>query len=136
MRYLQPSELIAFNRRLTEDPRIGDEGFGVNLGRLKEATERPQEPRGYDYDLYPTVHDKAAALLDSLLQLHPFSSLNEATAVLGVYTFYRENEHVLDVSDEQLLAYVEAERLPEGYASLAVWFGRHANPIANDPSGA
>jgi prophage maintenance system killer protein len=133
VRYVLPSELLDYNRRLTGDFGIGDEGHGFDWARLTDAIQRPQESvDDPPYDLYPSIHEKAAALLDSLITKPPFEEMNDATALLGVYLFYRENGYAVDVPDDQLLAYVKDRHLPAGNASLAVFLGKHTRAEESD----
>lgn len=137
------------NRRLTGDPEIGVEGKGVDLGALIAATERPQEPKDLnafpDYELFPTIHDKAGVLLDELLSRRPFQSQNEATAVMAVFVFYKQNGLSLDIDEGGLLDYIEAGEFPGGYRASALflswhdsrptsWEGRHGIERESRPS--
>jgi len=48
---------------------------------------RPQ-PTAFGADAYQDVHSKAAALLHSLVNNHPFIDGNKRTAVLAMIVFY------------------------------------------------
>ena len=55
-------------------------------------------------DAYPTIHDKDAALLHSLIRNHPFMDANKRTAVSAVFVFYRLNGRRLTLEDGELVA--------------------------------
>ena len=54
-------------------------------------------------DLYPDLFDKAAVLMRSLVQNHPFRNGNKRTAVIVVDTFLKLNNYELAVPDEKLI---------------------------------
>jgi hypothetical protein len=127
--YLQPSDLLAINRALTGDPEIGVNAKGVDLNALIRATERPQEPKDLnafpDYELFPTMYDKAGVLLDELLSRPPFQDQNAATAVIAVFVFLRQNGVEMDIDEAALLGYIEEGQLPRGYPASALFLGSH-----------
>lgn len=55
-------------------------------------------------DAYPTIHDKAAALLHSLARNHPFVDGNKRTAWAAASTFYRINAYTIHVGDGEVIA--------------------------------
>ncbi len=81
MRYLTVGEVIAFNRA-----EVGGDAL-ADFGLLESAVLRPQTTIG-GLDAYPSVHEKAAALIHSLIRNHPFVDGNKRTAVVATFTFY------------------------------------------------
>ena len=84
VRYLTAEDLINLNAAITSDPMIRD----VHL--LHSAVRRPKlmlfgEPQ------FPTLADKAAALLESLAYHHLFVDGNKRTAVQAVALFLECN---------------------------------------------
>lgn len=82
-------------------PLVGDEGL------LQSAIARPQASLFGD-DAYPTLWDKAAALLHSLAKNHALVDGNKRTAWASAWTFLRVNgldlPHTYDVdAAEQLV---------------------------------
>jgi prophage maintenance system killer protein len=114
---LQAADLIKINLQLTE---------GIDAGydwrTLSDAIARHQGK----VEFYPGLHEKAAALLDSLIRYQPFSHKNNQTAVLAIYTLYRENGYEVDLPEADLLDYIQTAGSP-GQAQLAVLLGRHAD---------
>lgn len=79
------------------------EDVPFDFGRLESAVLRPQTTVG-GAEAYPTIHDKAAALLHSLIRNHPFLDANKRTAVSAVFVFYRLNGWRLTLEDGDLVA--------------------------------
>lgn len=61
-----------------------------DIGLVESAVARPSASFD-DNDLYETVFDKAAALLQSLLKNHPFVDGNKRTAIISGGLFLRIN---------------------------------------------
>jgi death-on-curing protein len=57
---------------------------------LEAAVMRPQAS-AFGQDAYPTIFEKAAALLHSLVMNHPFTDGNKRTATLATLLFLRMN---------------------------------------------
>lgn len=79
------------------------EDVPFDFGLLESAVLRPQTTVG-GMDAYTTIHDKAAAMLHSLIRNHPFMDANKRTAVSAVYVFYRLNGWQLTLEDGDLVA--------------------------------
>ncbi len=62
----------------------------VDYGLLESAVARPQATV-FGEDAYPTIHEKAAALLQSLASNHALIDGNERTAFVSTALFYALN---------------------------------------------
>lgn len=96
--YLTVVEVLAFHEVL-----IGEFGgtHGVrDLGALESALFRPRT--GY----YRDVIEEAAALLESLVQNHPFLDGNKRVAIAVMDVFLRSNGRVLEVADDEAHAFL------------------------------
>lgn len=83
MRYLTYSELIFINGRILNDPDIQAGKQKVrDLDLLLAAEQRPQASV-FGQDAYPTLAEKAGALLHSLARNHPFKDGNKRTAAVS-----------------------------------------------------
>jgi len=83
MRYLTYSELIFINGRILNDPHIQAGRQKVrDLDLLMAAEQRPQAS-AFGQDAYPTLAEKAGALLHSLARNHPFADGNKRTAAVS-----------------------------------------------------
>jgi death-on-curing protein len=99
-----------------------------DLALLESAVARPRAT--FDgSDLYPGLFEKAAALLDSLVNNHPFVDGNKRTGIVAAGLFLRANGYRLITSSEELEAFtlsVATEHPP--IAELANWLETHSQP--------
>ncbi len=88
--------LAAAEAHLGHPAEVGDYGL------LESAVARPQATV-FGEDAYPTIHEKAAALLQSLAANHPLPDGNKRTAFVAMALFYGLNGHHLPGSAEDEL---------------------------------
>jgi death-on-curing protein len=95
MKYLTPEQVLFIHSRV-----IAETGgiHGVrDLGLLESAVARPQAT--FDgKELYADVFIKAAALMDSLVNNHPFADGNKRTGVMSAGLFLLINGYKLKTS--------------------------------------
>jgi death on curing protein len=86
MRYLTTDELIYINEQLTLDSKIHTIVDGKrkvrDMGLLEAAAGRPMTTV-FGEDAYPTLAEKAGALLHSMARNHPFADGNKRTATIA-----------------------------------------------------
>lgn len=75
MRYIALSEALAVHARLAPGQHLKPGGEHL----LESALARPATSYA-GHELYPGIFDKAAALLEALVQNHPFTDGNKRTA--------------------------------------------------------
>lgn len=92
--YLTTADALFFHQQLIE--RYGGASGIRDAGALESALHRPQT--GY----YDTLVHEAAALLESLVQNHPFLDGNKRVAFAVVDVFLRVNGHVF-VADSAVI---------------------------------
>ena len=85
VRYIQIDEILAIARRV-----IGTERSVRDMGLLVSAIERPRT-NVFGAELYPTLHEKAAALLHSVARNHALTDGDKRTAWLAMRVFLRLN---------------------------------------------
>ena len=85
--YVATADALFFHKQLIE--RYGGAPGVRDAGALESALHRPQT--GY----YDTIIHEAAALLESLVQNHPFIDGNKRTAFAVVDVFLRINGHTI-----------------------------------------
>jgi death-on-curing protein len=85
--YVTTADALFFHKQLIE--RYGGAPGIRDVGALESALHRPQT--GY----YDTIIHEAAALLESLVQNHPFIDGNKRTAFAVVDVFLRINGYVI-----------------------------------------
>lgn len=88
--------LAAAEAHLGHPAEVGDYGL------LESAVARPRATV-FGEDAYPTIHEKAAALLQSLAANHPLLDGNKRTAFVATALFYGLNGHHVPGSAEDEL---------------------------------
>ena len=82
-RYPTYSELIFINGRILNDPELQSGKKKVrDIDLLLAATQRPQSS-AFGEDAYPTLKEKAVALLHSISRNHPFTDGNKRTGTVA-----------------------------------------------------
>ena len=97
MLYLTSSDVEAIN-----SAEVG-EGLLADFGLLEAAIQRPQQTVMGE-EAYPDIHQKAAALMHSLIRNHPFIDGNKRTAVAAVVTFYKLNGYQVRAQQGEVVA--------------------------------
>ena len=96
--YISTADALFFHKQLLE--RYGGAPGIRDAGALESALHRPQT--GY----YPTVIHEAAALLESLVQNHPFVDGNKRVAFAGVDVFLRINGYSIAANSESIYEFM------------------------------
>lgn len=119
--YLTLDDVIAAaEAHLGRRAEIGDYGL------LESAVARPQATVFGD-DAYPTIHEKAAALLQSLATNHALIDGNKRTAFVATALFYELNgHHIPGASEDDLfdLVIAVATRELDAVPSIALQLAR------------
>ena len=124
--YLSIFELIEIRDRIAAN--TGADLDILNLNGLKSALAAPRRSM-FGEDLYPTVWDKAAALLFSLIQNHPFYDGNKRIALWAVDEFLRRNGWVLDAPAHDLSRFSTAIAASHvDVAAIAQWLRDNTRP--------
>ena len=122
--YLTVAEVIAIHYHQIE--QYGGEHGMLNQGALEAAVFRPQT--GY----YNDISEEAAALLESLVNNHPFVDGNESAGFAAMHTFLLVNGFDLGVASEKAFEFI-IRRMTEGkfrFALLHKWIAAHLVPAA------
>lgn len=102
MRYLNVPEVLTIYAEIVSASRV-ERADIQNVNGLESALAQPQQT--FDgSDLYPSIEEKAAALLYSLCQNHPFTDGNKRCAFIATRTFLRLNGFDIDSSDDYVVA--------------------------------
>lgn len=121
--YVTAQQVLFIHARLIAT--TGGEHGVRDIGLLESAVARPQAT--FDgVESYPDLFHKAAALMESLAQNHPFVDGNKRTAITAAAMFLQRNGRRLQTSNaelERFTLWVVTARplLPE----LADWFHMH-----------
>lgn len=97
--YLSAQQVLFIHARLIVE---AGGGRGVrDVGLLESAVARPRAT--FDgIDLYPTLFDKAAALMESLILNHPFVDGNKRVAITAASLFMLRNGRRVVVGNDEL----------------------------------
>lgn len=118
MRYLSTSEMIAINWQVA---LIRNMPFGLlSQEGLTEALARPQT-RIDDYEPFPTLYEKAAVLMDSLVKNRPFLSGNILTALLAADLLLRLNGILLQTQEGDIEHLQSISLLQMTVPQIASW---------------
>ena len=124
--HLTVEQVLFLHARLIDE--IGGRHGVRDLGLLESAVARPKCTFEGD-DMYADSLAKAAALMESLVQNHPFLDGNKRTAIAAAALFLRANGWRPSASNSQLEAFtwrVATSRVP--LADIASWFRVHSVP--------
>lgn len=96
-----------------------------DLGLLEAAAQRPQTSL-YGDEAYPSLHEKAAVLLESLARNHALVDGNKRIAWLATVVFYSLDDETLDAPDDEAYELVIAVSTGsidyrEAARALAAW---------------
>ncbi len=94
MIHLDLDDLLHIARRTLGEFQVRD------IGLLESAAARPRAT-AFGEDAYPTVHDKAAALLHSLATTAPLVQGNRPFALAATLAFLALNGRPLAIPDQQ-----------------------------------
>ncbi len=79
---------------------LGTEPGVRDVGLIESAVARPGASV-FGEDAYPTIHEKAAALLHSLVQNHALVDGNKRLGLAGVITFYGINGWRFEATNDE-----------------------------------
>src|SRR5579862_6413666 len=122
--YLTVAEVLAIHHHQIEE--YGGEHGMLNQGALEAAVFRPQT--GY----YNDLSEEAAALLESLVNNHPFLDGNKRVGFAAAHTFLLMNGFDLNVSSKSAFELM-IKTIGEGkfrFALLRDWIAGHLVPLS------
>lgn len=109
--------------------RYGGSSGLRDISLLESAVFRPQSSFGGE-DLYPTIFDKASALMHSLILNHPFIDGNKRAGTTSMLVFLELNGYRLQVTQKALVNTalgVESKKL--NTEKLAAWLKKYTRKI-------
>ena len=101
--YLSEAEIIAINEEMVS--KYGGLHGVRDINLLKSAVVRPQMSVGFQ-DAYKSVFDKAAALLHSIINNHPFLDGNKRTSFFSAILFLTYNRKNIDFKRKDAVKFV------------------------------
>ncbi|EKD67991.1 MAG: hypothetical protein ACD_48C00122G0009 [uncultured bacterium] len=103
MNYISLDEVYAIHLRMIAVG--GGRGDIHDFTLLHSAIERPKVTFG-GKELYPTIWNKAAALIHSLVKNHPFDDGNKRTAYYSTKRFLFMNSWQLEAKKEDVIKFM------------------------------
>jgi death-on-curing protein len=120
VRYLSASEIYHINDLVTDGHT-----FVRDLHLLNSAARRPSIAL-FGEAQFPTIYDKAAALLESLAYHHLFADGNKRTALRAVVQFLALNSYRPTWTEaEQYEFILEVAQGNRDVQQIAAWLARH-----------
>lgn len=124
MNYLTMEEVYAIHQTMILVG--GGRGDIHDFTLLHSAVERPKATFG-GRDLYPTIWEKAAALLHSLVKNHPFDDGNKRTAYYSTNRFLFMNGYKLKASKITVVPFmVNVDVQNFTLQNIASWLKAHS----------
>jgi len=125
MIYLTAEQVLFIHSRLITETG-GSHGIR-DLNMLESAISRPKASFD-DQDLYQDIFLKAAALMDSLINNHPFLDGNKRTGITSAGLFLKMNGWKLEVSMKNLERITLDTAMGKNCVEdLAKWFQEHSH---------
>lgn len=103
MKYLSIDEVLAIHYEVIET--IGGRKGIHDFTLLHSAVERPKATFA-GKDLYESIFEKAAVLLDSLILNHAFKDGNKRTAYVACIRFLYINKYKLNIKKKELIRFI------------------------------
>ncbi len=99
---------------------------------LASAVARPQAGSG-DVEFYPSLHDKAAVLMESLIRNHPFVDGNKRTGLTATGIFLALNGWELMASPQEIYAFIlnvggeQSDQPRPTWHEISTWLMDHSH---------
>lgn len=103
--FLTKEEVISAHYFIMKRMNDAEQAGVKDHGLLESALHRPQQSV-FGEDAYPSIFDKAAALLESLVRNHCFHNGNKRTAYLVTKSFLMLNGYHLRMEREYAVEFV------------------------------
>lgn len=134
MRYLTLSELIYINGKVLGNENIATGKQKVRDIVMLEAAEARPAASAFGQDAYPTLEEKAAALLHSIARNHPFTDGNKRTATVSMLFMMQVNgARVMWDAVEALDVIVRVAENQIDVPVLANWLVKQMHPVEASP---
>ncbi|MFC7440990.1 type II toxin-antitoxin system death-on-curing family toxin [Laceyella putida] len=99
IRYLSVVDMIEFHHMMMSDFGEGEQAGVMFEDRLLSIAERPKSVY-FGVEIFPTIWEKAGALVQSLVQVHPFHNGNKRTALVCLDAFLYMNGYDLTMPSQ------------------------------------
>ncbi|MEK7633754.1 MAG: type II toxin-antitoxin system death-on-curing family toxin [Patescibacteria group bacterium] len=100
-----------------------------DIALLESAIYRSQATFG-GIDLYPSIFEKAGALVHSLLLNHPFVDGNKRTAIASMLVFLEINGYLFSITQKELVkTALSIENKKWNIEKISLWLQKHSRKI-------
>ena len=124
MKYLTAEQVLFLHARIISE--TGGSHSVRDIGKLQSAIGRPQATFEVK-DLSPDIHSKAAAMMHSLVQNHPFLDGNKRTAIGAAVLFLRLNSYDIKVSNQEVEVFtLNVAKGDQDQAEITSWLRGNA----------
>lgn len=126
--FLTLDEVLAIHHEEVE--KFGGSHGVRDFNLLDSALQRPQSSF-MGIDLYPTIFQKAAALMHSILLNHPFIDANKRTATVSMAYFLSLNGYTFETTQDELVEFalnVESKKID--IEQISKWLKDHSVKIS------
>lgn len=124
--YLSQFDVLQIRTKL--DARLHTSFRTMNASSLQAAIAAPRQAF-FGQEMYPTVWDKAAALLHALIRNHPFVDGNKRIAFIAVSEFLQRNGYELHSAADEAAAFTK--QIAQGNVApeaITDWLETHTQP--------
>jgi death-on-curing protein len=122
-RYLTAAEIKAINSRILGSLQLRD------TNALESAVARPKHS-AFGADAYRDLFNKAGALMESLIQNHPFVDGNKRTGFVAVAMFLALNGYWLEVKQGEVVEFaLNVASSKYTVSQIASWLRNHSKEI-------
>ena len=123
--YLTAEQVLFVHYRLISE--TGGEHGVRDLGLLESAIARPQAT--FDrQELYPDIFEKAAALMESLINNHPFVDGNKRTGIACAVLFLQQNGISFSAKNTELEKFtLRVASSKAGRSEITKWLKKHSH---------
>ena len=124
VKFLSEVEIIAINEEAVA--KFGGLHGVKDLYMVRLAIGRPQMSVGFQ-DAYKTIFDKAAALMHSIINNHPFLDGNKRTSFFGAILFLEYNRWSVEFKRKEGVKFArKVHDLDYSVEQISKWFKEHS----------
>jgi death-on-curing protein len=122
--YLTAEQVLFIHYRLLSE--TGGEHGVRDLGLLESAIARPRAT--FDrQELYTDIFEKAGALMESLINNHPFADGNKRTGIACAVLFLKQNGISFSAKNAELVKFTLRVASSEiGHPEITKWLKKHS----------
>lgn len=126
--YIGIEEVLAIHDRIITE--TGGKAGIFSFTLLHSSVERPKASFAAK-DLYPTIFEKAASLIHSLILNHPFVDGNKRTALASCVRFLYMNGYSLDhpAKEETIVFTLDIQNKKFKFSQISSWLKKHSKKI-------